>query len=41
MELQDIKGVGPKMLKSLQSLNITSVEDLLEYYPFRYDILSQ
>lgn len=38
MELQDIKGVGPKMLKSLQSLNITSVEDLLEYYPFRYDI---
>lgn len=38
MELSDIKGVGPKMLENLKSLNITNIEDLLTYYPYRYDI---
>ena len=38
MELTDIKGVGPKMLKSLHELNIYHVEDLLTYYPYRYDL---
>ena len=38
MELSDIKGVGPKMLENLRSLNINNVEDLLTYYPYRYDI---
>ncbi len=37
MELHDIKGVGPKMLKQLNELGIYSVEDLLSYYPYRYD----
>ena len=38
MELSDIKGVGPKMLNNLQSLNIYTLEDLLTYYPYRYDL---
>lgn len=38
MELSDIKGVGPKMLKTLKELNINSIEDLITYYPYRYDI---
>jgi len=38
MELSDIKGVGPKMLNNLKELNINNMEDLLSYYPYRYDI---
>jgi len=38
MELNDIKGVGSKMLTNLKSLNINNMEDLLSYYPYRYDI---
>ena len=38
MELSDIKGVGPKMLGNLKTLNINNMEDLLSYYPYRYDI---
>lgn len=38
MELSDIKGVGPKMLTNLKNLYINNMEDLLSYYPYRYDI---
>lgn len=38
MELSDIKGVGPKMLNNLKMLDINNMEDLLSYYPYRYDI---
>lgn len=38
MELTDIKGVGPKMLLNLHELNIYTVDDLLTYYPYRYDL---
>lgn len=38
MELNDIKGVGPKMLTNLKQLDINTMEDLLSYYPYRYDI---
>jgi len=38
MELAEVKGVGPKMLNSLKELNINNIEDLLSYYPYRYDI---
>jgi len=38
MELSEIKGVGPKLLKSLNNLNINTIEDLLSYYPYRYEI---
>lgn len=32
-----LTGVGPKTALALQSLNIQTVEDLLYYFPFRYD----
>ena len=38
MELADIKGVGPKKLLELEDLGISTVEDLLTYYPYRYDL---
>lgn len=38
MELSDIKGVGPKTINILKSLNINNLEDLISYYPYRYDI---
>ena len=38
MELKDIKGVGPKTLIGLNELGINSVNDLVRYYPYRYNI---
>lgn len=38
MELADIKGVGPKKILELKELNISTIEDLLTNYPYRYDI---
>lgn len=39
MELSMIKGIGEKSIGILNELGIFSVEDLLEYYPFRYEFL--
>ena len=36
-----IKGVGPKKSEILKSLGIETVEDLLTYYPFRYDDIQE
>lgn len=36
--LNDLKGIGPKTLLALNDLNIYSIEDLLTYYPYRYNI---
>ncbi len=36
MELQNIKGIGDKTIKSLNKLNIYNIDDLVNYYPFRY-----
>ena len=41
MELETIKGLGPKNLKLLNKLGINKVEDLLEFYPFRYDVIER
>lgn len=38
MELQDIKGIGPKSIELLRKLNITTLEELITYYPYRYNI---
>ncbi len=38
MELQEIKGIGPKSLELLNKLNIYNIEDLLTYYPYRYNV---
>ncbi len=38
--LKDIKGVGPKTLTLLNKLGIYSVEDLIDYFPFRYNTIA-
>ena len=40
MELRDIKGVGTQLEKKLNNLNIYNVEDLLEFYPYRYNYIN-
>lgn len=32
-----LKGVGPQRVAALATLNIDTIEDLLTYYPTRYD----
>ena len=41
MELKDVKGIGPKSLSLLNKLNIRTIDDLITYYPVRYDILKR
>ena len=41
MQLQDIKGIGESKLKLLNKLNINTIEDLLTYYPFRYNFIKR
>ena len=40
-EVAYLKGVGPKRAQDLASLGILTVEDLLSYYPFRYDDIKE
>ena len=40
-ELTKIKGVGPKTIQILNKLNINNINDLLEHYPFRYEVLKK
>ena len=41
MNLVDIKGIGSKTLNLLNRLNIYTVSDLYEYYPYRYEVLKR
>lgn len=41
MSLKDVKGIGPKYLELLKKLDIYTVNDLINYYPFRYEVLSR
>ena len=41
MKLTDIKGIGPKSLALLNKLGIMTIDDLLTYYPMRYEILKR
>ena len=38
MELINIKGIGPKTLELLNKVNIYTIDDLVRYYPYRYNI---
>lgn len=40
MNIENLKGVGPKLLTILEKININSVESLLEYYPYRYNFIN-
>ncbi len=45
LTLQDsvavLTGVGPKMLEDLNKLEIETIEDLMEYFPFRYEDIKE
>ncbi|MBR3523285.1 MAG: ATP-dependent DNA helicase RecG [Bacilli bacterium] len=36
MILADIKGIGPKTLKTLENNNINTIDNLVEYYPYTF-----
>ena len=40
-ELEQIEGIGPKTKELLKKLNIYTVEDLINHYPFRYEVLKR
>ncbi len=39
MQLSQIKGLGPKTIETLKNININNVDDLVNYYPYRHDII--
>ena len=39
MNLQNLKGIGEKTIEYLYKANIYTLEDLLTYYPYRYQVL--
>lgn len=41
MELSEIKGIGEKTLKLFSKLNIYSIDDLVNYLPYRYEIVKR
>ena len=40
-ELEQIEGIGPKTSELLAKLNILTIEDLINHYPFRYEVLKR
>ena len=40
-QLEQIEGIGPKTKELLEKLQIYTVEDLLEHYPYRYEVLKR
>ena len=41
MSLTSLKGVGPKTLALLNKLNINNENDLINYYPYRYEVIKR
>ena len=39
MNIESVKGVGPMMLEYLKKLEIINIQELIEYYPYRYNII--
>ena len=39
MKLSDIKGLGPKTLTCLNNIGINNIDDLVNYYPYRHDVI--
>lgn len=39
--LEELNGVGPKTIKLLNKLGINNKEELINYYPFRFDIMEK
>ena len=41
MNIDTLKGIGPKTSKIFQNNGIITINDLMSYYPFRYDVLKR
>ena len=41
IELSKVKGIGPKTEMLLNKIGISSLDDLVTHYPFRYDVLKR
>ena len=41
IELETIEGIGPKTKELINKLGINYGEELISYYPFRYDIIKR
>jgi len=39
MDIRLVKGVGPKVIEYFNKMNIYTIDDLLNYYPYRYNIM--
>ena len=37
--LNAIKGLGPKTIETLKNIGVNSINDLVEYYPYRHDLI--
>jgi len=40
MDVSKMKGVGPTLEKKLNNIGIFKVNDLIEYYPYRYNVIN-
>ena len=41
MKISELKGIGPKTAKIFESSKIFTTDDLICYYPFRYDVIKR
>ncbi len=41
MQLDKISGIGPKTVELFKKLSITTTEDLIKFYPYKYEILKK
>ena len=39
--LENIKGIGSKTISYLNKLGIYNIDDLMNFYPFRYDVIER
>ncbi len=39
MDISNLYGVGPKMIDLLSKLDVYTISDLIEYYPYRYNLI--
>ena len=41
MNIDTLKGIGPKTSKIFNNAGIITINDLMSYYPFRYDVIKR
>ena len=41
MNIENIKGVGPSIIKKFEKIGIKTIDELITYYPFRYEVIER